>query len=115
MQARARAKYVRISPRKTRLVARELRGKTVDEAMRLLKFVAKDSAPILGKLLKSAQANAAQKNAGLDESTLMISEVQVDGGPIMWRMRPMSMGRSGRIRRRTSHITVTVTDEFVEK
>ncbi len=110
MESRAVARYVRISPYKTRLVVDLIRGKKVDEALKILKFTKKRSARIVEKVIRSAMANALQ-DSKIDVDNLFIKRIYVDEGPMLKRYRPMSMGRVGRIRRRTSHITV-VLDEM---
>lgn len=104
----ARLQYARIAPRKARLVADMVRGRPVEEALRLLAFTQKRSAPILGKLIRSAIANAQTKAPGIDVDTLVIGTVFVDGGPMMRRYTPRAHGRATRIRKRTSHITLAV-------
>lgn len=99
-QSKAQLKYLRISPRKIRLVADVIRGLNTVEAEQQLKFSSKKSAKHLLKLLKSAIANAG------DASNLFISEIKVDSGPTLKRWRARAMGRAAMIRKRTSHITI---------
>jgi large subunit ribosomal protein L22 len=117
MEAIAKAKFVRMSARKVRRVADLIRGKNVDEALNILTFTPKAAAPVLGKVLKSAAANALvlEGTAKLKAEDLWIKKILVDGGPIMKRIRPMGMGRAFRIRKRTHHITIVVTDGKEEK
>ncbi|MBA3473360.1 MAG: 50S ribosomal protein L22 [Rubrobacter sp.] len=102
---KAVAKYVRIAPRKARLVADEVRGKSYPEAVSLLQFTNKRAAQILGGVLNSAAANA-EHNSDADPDELRIRTVRVDEGPTIKRYRPRAMGRATMIRKRTSHITV---------
>ena len=102
---RAVAKFVRIAPRKARLVADEVRGKSYPEAVSLLTFTNKRAAGILGDVLKSAAANA-EHNMEADPDELRVKTVKVDEGPTIKRYRPRAMGRATMIRKRTSHITV---------
>ena len=102
---RATAKYVRIAPRKARLVADEIRGKSYPEAVSLLAFTNKRAAGILGDVLKSAAANA-EHNMDADPEELRVRTIKVDEGPTIKRYRPRAMGRATMIRKRTSPITV---------
>jgi large subunit ribosomal protein L22 len=94
---------------KGRLLADLVRGKKVDEALNILKFSNQRAAGILKKVLDSAIANA-ENNNGADVDELKISEILVDEGPVMKRMRPRAKGRGDRIVKRTSHVTVRVSD-----
>lgn len=109
MEARAVARYMRISPQKVRLIMDEVRGKKVEEAVRLLSFSPIRGARVLKKLINSAVANA-EANKEIDVDTLYIKRIYADQGPIMKRFRPRAMGRASRIRKRTSHLTV-ILDE----
>jgi large subunit ribosomal protein L22 len=102
---KAVAKYMRIAPRKARLVADEVRGKSYPEAVSLLQFTNKRAAEILGGVLNSAAANA-EHNSDADPDELRVKTVRVDEGPTIKRYRPRAMGRATMIRKRTSHITV---------
>jgi large subunit ribosomal protein L22 len=102
---RAVAKYVRIAPRKARLVADEIRGKSYPEAVSLLAFTNKRAAGILADVLKSAAANA-EHNMDANPEELRVRTIKVDEGPTIKRYRPRAMGRATMIRKRTSHITV---------
>jgi len=113
MEARAVARYLRVSPFKARQVADLIRGKDVDEAIGILRFVNKKSAPMIHKVLKSAIANA-EHNYDMDADSLYISEIYVDEGPIIKRMRPRAYGRADIRRHRTSHITVVVREREVK-
>lgn len=109
MEAKAVAKYIRISPQKARLVVDLIRGKKVAEAEKILSFTRKYGAMLVGKVLKSAMANAKQ-NANIDENILFVKEVFVDQGPSLKRWRARAQGRAAAIKKRMSHITV-VLDE----
>ena len=109
MEIRARLRFVRIGPRKARLVADLIQGKGSEEAMNILTFTKKSAAKILTKLLKSAIANATQKKT-VDIDKLYVKKIMVDQGPTMKRFQPRALGRATTIRKRTSHITL-VLDE----
>ncbi len=109
MEATAAARYVRISPQKVKLVIDTIRGKDVDEAERVLKFSEKRAAQIVGKLLKSAVANATQ-NPYIDEEVLYVKEIHVGPGPVLRRWRSRAQGRVAPIRKRTSNITVVLAE-----
>ena len=102
---KAVAKYVRIAPRKARLVADEVRGKSYLEAKSLLTFTNRRAAKAVGEVLKSAAANA-EHNMDADADELKVKTIKVDEGPTIKRYRPRAMGRATMIRKRTSHITV---------
>ncbi len=110
MEAKAVAKYVRISPRKTRLVADNIRGMGVEDAMNTLRFTPKKAAVELNKVLKSAVANAGQL-PGVDVDSLYVKSVIINEGPTWKRIMPRAMGRAYRILKRTSHITVVVDEK----
>ena len=110
MESKALLKFARISPRKVRLVADAIRGKDVSEAIEVLKFTRKRSAPILNRLIWSAVNNAKEKKSSIDPDQLFVKFITVDGGPTLRRWRPRAHGRATRIRKRTSHIRV-VLDE----
>ncbi|MDD5168858.1 MAG: 50S ribosomal protein L22 [Syntrophales bacterium] len=109
MEAKAVAKYIRISPQKARLVVDLIRGKKVGDANKLLTFTRKYSAGVVAKALKSAVANAKQ-NPNIDENILYVKEVFVDQGPSLKRWRARAQGRAASIKKRMSHITV-ILDE----
>jgi len=109
MEITARARYVRISPHKLRLVARTLPGKKVEEALALLLFMPQRGARLVRKVVMSAVANAEQRPQ-VDVDTLVIKGVQVDGGPSLKRFQPRAMGRVNRIIKRSSHITVVLKE-----
>jgi large subunit ribosomal protein L22 len=102
---RATAKYVRIAPRKARLVADEIRGKSYPQAVSLLRFTNKRAAKILSEILNSAASNA-EHNMDVDADELRVKTVKVDEGPTVKRYKARAMGRATMIRKRTSHITV---------
>lgn len=110
MEVAARLKTVRVSPQKARLVADQVRGKTVDKALEILAFSPKKSARIIKKVLESAIANA-EHNEGADIDELKVSTIFVDQGPVYKRIQPRAKGRANRILKRTSHITVCVSDQ----
>jgi large subunit ribosomal protein L22 len=110
MEARAVAKFVRIAPRKARQVIDLIRGKQVKDAQTILKFVPRFSAEIIGKVLKSAVANA-ENNQKLNPDQLIVSEAYVDQGPTMKRFMPRAQGRASMIHKRTSHITIVVAQK----
>lgn len=109
MEARAVAKYLRVSPQKARLVADLVRGKSVADAEKILFFTRKYSAGMIQKVLKSAVANAKQ-NPNIDERVLYVKAIFVDQGPMLKRWRARAQGRAAGIKKRMSHITV-VLDE----
>jgi large subunit ribosomal protein L22 len=109
MEVRAVARYVRIPPQKVRLIMDEVRGKKVEEAIRMLTFSPQKGARLLRKLINSAVANA-EANKELDVDSLFIKTIFADEGPMMKRFRPRAMGRATRIRKRMSHLTV-ILDE----
>lgn len=109
MQVESILKTARISPQKARLVADQIRGLPVERAIEVLTFSEKKAGAMIRKLVDSAIANA-EHNEGADIDELRISAVQVNAGPTMKRLRPRAKGRANRILKRTSHITVTVSD-----
>lgn len=109
MEAKAIAKYVRIAPRKVNLVAAEVRGKSIDEAIAILKFTPKRGAKELAKVLNSAIANA-ENNLDLDRDNLYVSKAYADQGPTLKRFRPRSQGRAYSILKRSSHIGIEVAE-----
>ncbi len=111
MEASATLRYLKVSPQKVRLVADLIRGKKVDEALSILRFTKKSSAPDLLKLLRSAVANAENKEAAVDSDDLVVSKIYVNEGPREKRVQPAPMGRAYRIQKRKAHVTVHVSDE----
>lgn len=109
METRAVAKYQRLSPQKARLVARNIKGLPVEDAMNILRFTPKKAARMISKVLNSAVANAEQM-PGIDVDTLVVKQVVINEGPTMKRIMPRAMGRATRILKRTSHITVVVEE-----
>jgi large subunit ribosomal protein L22 len=114
MEATSRARDIRISPRKMRLVVDLIRGRKVEDALVILQTTGKKAAPLIEKILRSAVANAlhvagdetAAPRVNVDD--LVVKTAFVDGGPFLKRFRPRPMGRANRIRKRTSHVTVVV-------
>ncbi|HFE63344.1 50S ribosomal protein L22 [candidate division KSB1 bacterium 4484_188] len=113
MESKAVAKYMRTSPLKMRRVIDLIKGKNVEDALNVLHFSPKRSAKFIEKTLRSAVANFFEAYEGkkITADDLYIKKVWVDEGPMLRRFRPMSMGRVGRIRRRTSHLTIVVEDK----
>ncbi len=109
METRSTLKMARISPQKARLVADQIRGLPVERAIELLTFSEKKAGGLMKKLVDSAIANA-EHNEGADIDELRVSAVEVNEGPTMKRLRARAKGRANRILKRTSHITVTVSD-----
>ena len=109
-QAKAIARTVRIAPRKVRLVVDLIRGKQIGEAVAILRHTPKAASPVVEKVLKSAVANA-DHNYELDINNLVVSEVFVDEGPTLKRFRPRAQGRASAINKRTSHITIVVSEK----
>ena len=108
MQAKAKSTFVRIVPSKVAIVLNLIRGENADKAMAILKHTPKAACEILIKLLKSAMANAENKN--MDTSNLYISECYVNQGPTLKRIRPRAQGRAFRINKKTSHITIVLEE-----
>ena len=109
MEVRAIAKYIQVSPRKVRLLTREIEGKKVEEALNVLTFASQKGAPILRKLINSAVANAGQY-PDINVDNLFIKQIVANEGPTLKRFRPRAMGRATRIRKRTSHLTITLDE-----
>ena len=109
MEARAIAKYVRMSPMKVGVVLDLIRGKNVNEAFAILQYTPKEAAVVINKVLKSAVANA-ENNHDLNVENLYVAETFVGAGPTLKRFRPMDHGKAFRINKRTSHITVVVKE-----
>ncbi len=107
MESKAVAKYVRIAPRKVRILLDLIRGKGVDEALAILRFTPKRAAPVIGKVIRSATANA-ENNLDLSARDLYIAAAYADEGPTMKRFQPRQRGQAFPIMKRTSHITVVV-------
>ncbi len=115
MDARARLMNYRVSARKARLLADQIRGKGIEEALTILDLSPKRFAKPLAKLVRSALANAGEKNsrdhAGIDVDNLVVEKICVDQGPSMWRIRPRAQGRAAWIQRKTSHVQVILAEE----
>lgn len=109
MEARAIAKYVRISPRKVNIVLKLIRGKDVKEALAILKYTPKAASQVVAKVIKSAVANA-ENNHEMNPDNLYVAETYADQGPSLKRYQPHAQGRAFRILKRTSHITVVVKE-----
>jgi ribosomal protein L22 len=107
---RASARYVRVAPRKARLVADQVRGLHIDKARALLQFSSRGAAQDIHKLIDSAAANA-ENNHELIADEMKVAEITVDEGPTLRRYRPRALGRATRINKRTSHISVALTPE----
>jgi len=109
MEVKAKLKYTRVGARKMRLVADLVRGKNVNEALQILTFTNKKSAPIIKKLLQSAVANADQKKT-VDVDTLFVKHITVDVGPVLKRYIPRAMGRASEVRKKTSHVNLILEE-----
>ncbi|OGD30211.1 50S ribosomal protein L22 [Candidatus Azambacteria bacterium RIFCSPHIGHO2_02_46_12] len=114
MKTIARLRYLNIAPRKVRLVADLIRGKSAKEARRMLSFVVKRSAKPILQLLNSAVANA-EHNFQLSKDNLYIAKIFVDGGPMLKRWMPRAMGRASAIQKKTSHLTVILGERIAAK
>jgi large subunit ribosomal protein L22 len=108
-EARAKFRFIRMSPRKVRVVMDLVRGKNVEEAENILKFTRRRAAEVVYKLLLSAVDNAI-KDKKLDKEKLYIKEIYADPGPIMKRIMPKAYGRAGLMRRRTTHATIVLAE-----
>lgn len=112
MEAKAIARYVRISPRKVRVVVDLVRGKRVDEALAILRHTPKRAAEVVGKVIKSAAANA-EHNLDMAKDNLYVAEAYVDQGPTLKRFHPRQRGQAFPILKRSSHVTVVVREKEV--
>jgi large subunit ribosomal protein L22 len=110
-EVRAIAKYIRMSPYKVRRVLDQIRGRQYREALIILEFMPYRACDVVLKVLRSAVANA-EHNAGLDPTTLVVSQAFADGGPSLRRFRPRAQGRAYQIRKPTCHITVAVAPKI---
>ena len=110
---RASAKYVRVAPRKARLIADQVRGKHIDDARSLLQFSPRTAADDVAKVIESAAANA-EANHDLIGDEMVVHEIRIDEGPTLKRYRPRAMGRATPINKRTCHISVALTPEDEE-
>ncbi|NLZ27496.1 MAG: 50S ribosomal protein L22 [Firmicutes bacterium] len=113
MEAKAKANYIRIAPRKVREVIDLIRNKPVNEARAILSYNQRRAARTINKILNSAVANA-ENNFDMNQHNLYVAEAYVDEGPIMKRVRPRARGRRHLIRKRTSHITMVLKEEGEE-
>ena len=107
VEAKAVLRFVRMAPRKMRMVIDLIRGRDVTEALTLLKYLPRAAAAVIEKLLQSAVANAGQRDLG-DPESLRIVRAYVDGGPTLKRFQPRAQGRASPIHKRTSHVTIVV-------
>jgi large subunit ribosomal protein L22 len=114
MEVTAKLRNYRVSARKARLLADEIRGRGVDEALMTLDLSTKRFAKPLAKLVRSALANAVEKNeregAGIDVDNLVVEMITVDQGANMWRIRPRAQGRAAWIQRKTSHVSLVLVE-----
>jgi large subunit ribosomal protein L22 len=111
MEAKAEARYIRVSPQKARLVVDLIRGQKAGEAITLLRAANKRIAPTVEKVLRSAIANAENRSTDVDVDSLVVTEAYVNEGPRMKRVRPAPMGRAYRYQRRSAHIVVKVGEK----
>jgi len=111
MQKEATTKYVRMSAFKVREVARLIQGKPAQQALQTVELMPRKSARLIAKTLKSAIANAESQGQGVEAKDLIITEASVGEGPTMRRFRPKARGMAGRIRKRSSHIRIVVSDD----
>lgn len=114
MAVQAKAKSVRISPRKANVVAALVRGRTVSDALIILEHTPRKAAKLISKVIKSARANATH-NLNFKDESLMISEITIDPGAALKRYRPVAFGRAAPFKHRTSHIRVVVVGEQASK
>ncbi|MDF7807062.1 50S ribosomal protein L22 [Pontiellaceae bacterium B12219] len=110
MEVSATTKYIRMSPTKARDLANEIKGLSVADALRITEFNARKAAVQIGKTLKSAIANA-ENNEGLSADSLFVKNAIVDGGPMMKRFRPRARGMASPIQKKTSHVTIILSDK----
>ena len=111
MEARAEARYIRVSPQKARLVVDLIRGQQAGRAISILRSTNKRIAPTVEKVLRSAIANAENKSTDVDVDQLFVTEAYVNEGPRMKRIRPAPMGRAYRYQKRIAHIAITVSQK----
>jgi large subunit ribosomal protein L22 len=114
MEVKAIGKYISISPKKAREIADLVRGKNASDSLSMLKFMPQVSAREIGKVIKSAMANA-EVNFNLEKDALTISKITIDGGPTLKRWRPRAKGAAYEIKKRTSHIAVIVSGDIKTK
>ena len=108
-QGIATAKYIRITPRKMKIVADLIKGKSLDDAYAILTYTPKAASPVLTKVLKSAEANAVNNN-GLNRENLYVADAYANPGPIIKRFIPRARGSANRINKRTSHVTIVLKE-----
>jgi large subunit ribosomal protein L22 len=111
MEARAEARYIRVSAQKARLVVDLIRGLNAGEAISVLRSTNKRISPVVEKVLRSAIANAENRSSDVDVDQLVVAEAYVNEGPRQKRLRPAPMGRAYRYQRRTAHIAITVSEK----
>ena len=109
MEAKAIAKFIRVSPRKTRIVAKNVVGRPVEDALNILKFTPQKGAEVIRDVMRSALANA-EHNDGMNVDALIVKEILVNEGPTWKRFMPRAQGRATSIRKRTSHVTVILAE-----
>ena len=109
MEAKAIGKFIRVSPRKTRIVAKNVVGCPVEDAMNILKFTPQKGAEVIRAVMRSALANA-ENNNGMNVDSLIVKEILVNEGPTWKRFMPRAQGRATGIRKRTSHVTVILAE-----
>lgn len=109
MEAKAIGKFIRVSPRKTRIVAKNVVGRPVEDAMNILKFTPQKGAEVIRAVMRSALANA-ENNNGMNVDSLIVKEILVNEGPTWKRFMPRAQGRATSIRKRTSHVTVILAE-----
>jgi large subunit ribosomal protein L22 len=113
MESRAVAKFIRISPQKVRKLAQTVKGKRVEAGVDILKFMPQKASGLVLKVINSAVANATLKDENIDVDDLIIKNIYVDQGPTLKRFRARARGRGTRILKRTSHITVILSEDTV--
>jgi large subunit ribosomal protein L22 len=113
MEAKATLRYVRMSPRKIRRVATLIKGRNYTDAKAVLTFTPKAASKVLLSTMKSAAANAIAQEGStkVKVENLFVKDIKVDGGPIMKRIRPQSMGRAYRVRKRTAHVNIVLAEQ----
>lgn len=109
MEAKAIAKFIRVSPRKTRIVAKNVVGRPVEDALNILKFTPQKGAQVIREVMKSALANA-EHNTNMNVDALVVKEILVNEGPTWKRFMPRAQGRATSIMKRTSHVTVILAE-----
>ena len=115
MESKAKASFIRMTPRKVGLVARLIRGKTVAEALSQLQWVKKASAPVLEKVVKSAFANFQKKQVSTKPEDVRVVDLTVNGGPMFKIFIPRAQGRASTVRKRSCHISVVLSDQSMKK